>query len=44
VNYAGIPDLENWRRLPCGCELVRVALAGNPEVYTRRCDEHREAS
>lgn len=45
MNYSGLPpDRSNERRDACGCELVRVALPGNPWVYLRRCDEHREAS
>ena len=43
--YAGLPeDRSNIRTDPCGCQQVRVALPGNPWVYTRRCDEHRRAS
>lgn len=42
MNYAGMPeDTSNLRHEPCGCELVRVALPGNPWHYLRRCADHQ---
>ena len=42
--YAGMPeDRFNVRISPCGCQLVRVALPGNPWRLMKPCDAHKEA-